>query len=119
MEPTEVADTAAVDLSWIAPHHRAKPAVALARIAAICQQVPDLFGAMAAVQSTHQGLPRELLARAIKQHRRDTDIYSHADVGGMLAALWNGGREGFEAVQRTRKTSQRAAISAALPWGRD
>ena len=107
------------DLSWLSPSHRAKPALALSRIAAICQQVPDLYAALATVQATHQGLPRELLARAIKQHRSDTDPYSHADVAGMLTALWNAGRDGFEAVQRTRKTNQRVASAAALPWGKD
>jgi hypothetical protein len=115
----DTSEETATDLLWVSPSHRAKPAVALARIAAICQAVPDLYGALATVQSTHQGLPRELLARAVKQHRRDTDAYSESDVAGMLAALWNGGRDGFEAVQRTRKTQQRKATATALPWGKD
>jgi hypothetical protein len=105
------------DLTWIAPSQRASPADALARIQAICEACPELFSAMLAVYATHQGVPREILAAAVKQFRRDTDSLSRDDVVSLLTALWNGGKQGFEAVLRTRRNPPRTTPSmAGLPW---
>jgi hypothetical protein len=90
-------------LGWISPLHRAAPAEALARIRSICAQMPDLYAATVTVLATHQGVPREMLAAALKQARRDADALSRDDVVSLLNASWNGGREGFNAVLRTRR----------------
>lgn len=102
------------DLAWIAPSHRAAPAEALARIQAICAACPDLFAAMLAVLATHQGVQREILAAAVKQFRSDTQALSRDDVTGLLVAIWNGGRQGFDAVLRTRRGTPRGA--SAVSW---
>lgn len=101
---------------WLGPRHAASPAEALARIEAACRLHADLSDAAFVVLATHMGLPREVLAAAIKQYRRELDAFSVQDVTGMLHALHNGGRQGFEAVMRTRKGASRP--SASLPWGR-
>ena len=104
----------APDLAWIAPTHRPAPAEALARVQAICSHCPELFGAMFSVLATHQGVPREILAAAVKQFRPDTEALSRDDVTSLLVAVWNGGKQGFDAVMRTRKSAPRAA--SAHPW---
>lgn len=105
------------DLDWLAPNHRAAPADALVRIRRLCELHPDLHGAVLAVMATHPAVPREILAAALKQFRRDADALSQDDVMGLLTALWNGGRQAFDTVLRTRKTAERRA--AALPWVAD
>jgi len=89
-------------LGWLLPGHRPAPAEALRRIQALCAAWPDLHAAMFAVLATHQELPRDMLAAAIKQFRPDLDPYTREDVVGLLTALWNGGKSGFDAVLRTR-----------------
>jgi len=59
-----------------------------------------------------------MLAMAIKQFRRDADTLSNEDMVSLLVSVVNGGNQAFEAVLRTRKSSERKT-SAALPWGRD
>ncbi len=88
--------------AWVLPGHRATPAEAMLRIQGLCAAQPDLFSAMLTVLATHQGVPRDVLAAAIKQFRPDLDPYSRDDVQGLLVAIWNGGKSGFDAVLRTR-----------------
>ncbi len=108
---------AAQALAWIAPSHQAAPAHALARIAFICGMHPDLFTALFTVLATHPGVPRDLLAAAISRCRRDVEAYSQEDIVGMMTAILNGGRQGFEAVLRTRKSGPKK--NSALPWATD
>lgn len=105
------------DVSWMGPQERHSPPEALHRIKTLCAIFPDLYSAMLAVQLTHAAVSRELLALAIKQFRRDTESLSLEDLQGLLTAAQNGGRQGFDAVLRTRKGGERKAIS--LPWGRE
>jgi len=91
------------DVRWIGPLGPVEPKEALRRIQAICTSFPDLFGAVFAVLATHQGVPRQALAAAIKTFRSDTAALSEADVAALFAGLWNSGREGFESILRTRK----------------
>jgi hypothetical protein len=93
---------AADPLAWLTPGHRAAPPDALRRIQQLCATWPDLHAAMFLVLATHQQLPRDMLAAAIKQFRPDLDAYSREDVIGLLTAIWNGGKSGFDAVLRTR-----------------
>ena len=92
-------------LCWLLPGHRAAPAEALKRIQALCAAWPDLHAAMLVVLGTHQELPRDVLAAAIKQCRSDLDAYTRDDVVSLLTAIWNGGKSGFDAVLRTRANS--------------
>ncbi|MBI3350424.1 MAG: hypothetical protein HY020_24900 [Burkholderiales bacterium] len=92
-------------LDWLLPGHRPAPPEALRRIQALCAAWPDLHAAMFVVLATHQELPRDMLAAAIKQFRPDLDPYSREDVVSLLTAIWNGGRSGFDAVLRTRANS--------------
>jgi hypothetical protein len=107
-----------VELGWLMPGQRAAPAEALRRIQALCGARPELFAAMFLVLATHQELPRDMLAAAIKQFRADLDAYTREDVVGLLTAIWNGGRSGFDAVLRTRAGAPKRS-SSALPWGRE
>ena len=100
------------ELSWLQPGHRAAPADALRRIQALCAAWPDLFPAMLLTLATHQELPRDMLAAAIKQFRPDLDPYSREDVVSLLTAIWNGGKSGFDAVLRTRANSPKKGASA-------
>jgi hypothetical protein len=111
------APVAGPDAAWISAQHRAAPAEALSRIQTICAGFPDLFGAMLAVLATHQGVPREKLAHAIRQFRPDTQAYTADDVLGLLVAIWNGGRQGFDSVLRTRRGTPRTAHG--FPWASD
>lgn len=104
-------------LAWLAPGYRSGPAEALARIRAMCELIPALYGAMFAVLATHQSVPKEILAAAVKQFRRDTDGLSQDDVVGLMTSILNGSRSGFDAVLRSRKTGERKAIST--PWVKD
>ena len=105
------------DLAWLQPKHRAAPAEALQRIRTICEQGPaELFPIMLTVLATHQAVPREILAAAIKQFRRDCDSLSRDDLRSLLNAIWTGGQQGFDAVLRTRKNADRKP--GALSWVR-
>ena len=102
-------------LAWLLPGHRSPPAQALLRIQALCSTRPDLYSAMLCVLATHQEVPREVLAAAIKQCRSDLDAFSRDDVMGLLVAIWNGGKSGFDAVLRTRANTPRKA-GGGLSW---
>ena len=108
---------ATFDVKWLAPSYRPAPAEALDRIQQICAMQPDLFGAMWCVMATHQGVPNDILAAALKQFRRDAEVLTREDVTGLMVALTNGGRQGFDAVLRTRRNAPRSA--SALPWSTD
>lgn len=114
--PEILAEQAAL-LEWLHPAHRASPADALMRIRWLCHHHSDLFGAMFTVLATHQGVPREILAAAVKQFRRDTDALTQADVTGLFNALITGGRQGFDTVLRTRRSGDRKP--AAPSWVKD
>ncbi len=101
-------------MQWLAPQYRATPGEALQRIEAICAMHGELCQAVFVVMATHSGLPAPILAAAIKQFRRDTDALTREDVMGLMTALANGGRQGFEAVLRTRKSAPRQA--SGFPW---
>jgi hypothetical protein len=88
----------------------------LQRIRWLCENVPDLYSAVLTVTATHQGVPRAQLAAALRQFRPELQVHSPHDVAGMIKGLWHGGKDGFEAVLRTRKTAERRA--AALPFVR-
>jgi hypothetical protein len=110
------ADQGADDpLAWLLPGARPAPAEALRRIQQLCAAWPDLYAAMFVVLATHQALPRDVLAAAIKQFRPDLEAYSREDVMGLLVAVWNGGKSGFDAVLRTRANAPRKA-GAGLSW---
>lgn len=102
-------------LAWLLPGHRPLPADALRRIQALCTGWPELYAAMFVVLATHQDLPRDRLASAIKQFRPDLDAYTRDDVTGLLTAIWNGGRSGFDAVLRTRAASPKKG-AGGLSW---
>lgn len=97
-------------LAWLRPGHRAAPAEALARIQQLCAAWPDLYAAMLLALATHQELPRDMLAAAIKQFRPDLDVYTREDVVSLLTAIWNGGKSGFDAVLRTRANSPKKGV---------
>lgn len=111
---TAAPESAVEDFSWMAPGQPADPRAALQRIGTLCAMHPSLFSAMMAVVVTHPGVPRLLLAQAIKQFRRDADAYTEEDVMGLQAAILNGALQAFDAVQRTRRGSERKA--SALPF---
>jgi len=70
---------------------------------------------MFVVLATHQELPRDMLAAAVKQFRTDLEAYTRDDVAGLLTAIWNGGRSGYDAVLRTRAHSPKRG-AGALSW---
>lgn len=107
-------DEHADGLCWLMPGHRAAPAEALRRIQALCAAWPDLHAALFVVLATHQELPREMLAAAVKQFRTDLDPHSREDVLSLLTAIWNGGKSGFDAVLRTRANSPKKGNN--LSW---
>ena len=107
-------DDALDPLGWLLPGHRAVPAEALKRIQALCAAWPDLHAAMLIVLATHQELPRDVLAAAVKQFRCDLDAYTRDDVVSLLTAVWNGGKSGFDAVLRTRVNSPKKG--GGLSW---
>ncbi|WP_422017756.1 hypothetical protein [Roseateles sp.] len=106
------------ELGWLLPGQRVAPAEALRRIQALCSARPDLFAAMFLVLATHQDLPKDMLAAAIKQFRTDLDAYTRDDVSSLLTAIWNGGRSGFDAVLRTRAGAPKKG-AAGLSWVRE
>jgi hypothetical protein len=103
-------------LTWLLPGQQGTPAICLQRIRWICEHVPDLYCAAITVAATHQGVPRDQLAAALRQFRPELQVHSPRDVTGMVNGLWHGAKDGFEAVLRTRKTSDRR--SSALPFVR-
>lgn len=102
------------ELAWMLPGTPQGPAEVLPRVQAVCAAVPDLFAAMFLLLATHQGLPRELLAAATKQFRSDLDDLSRDDVVALYTALLNGGRQGFDAVLRSRRKGERK--TGGLSW---
>jgi hypothetical protein len=102
------------DLAWLRPDQHGTPAACLQRIRWICEQMPDLYTAVFTVVATHQGVPREQLASALRQFRPELAANTAQDVVGMINGLWNGGKDGFEAVQRSRKSAGRRAV--AMPF---
>jgi hypothetical protein len=92
---------------WLLPRHALSPADSLRRICWICRQVPDLFEAVLLVCATHQGVPRASLAAAIKRYHPAVAGLSVEDVQGLVNGLLNGGRDGLEAVLRSRKNGAR------------
>ncbi len=105
------------DAAWAVPGQHGSPAAALARIQWLCAGTPDLFAAVLGVLGTHQAVNRELLAAALKQCRPELADLSRDDVAGLLTALLNGGRPGFDAVLRSRRRGERPVM--ALPFVRD
>jgi len=100
----------------VAPAEPEDPRAALQHIETLCGAHATLFGAMFAVVASHPGVPRPLLATAIKQFRRDTDGLTLDDVMGLQTSISNGAQQAFDAVLRTRRGSERKA--AALPFVR-
>lgn len=107
-------DAATLHLTWLAPGHVPAPREAMARIKALCQYVADPYDLLLAVQATHPGVSRDILARALKSCRPDLAALNPEDLTGLLTAAWTGGRHGYDAVRRTRRTAERKA--ASLPW---
>jgi len=114
-EPEERPAAGSDPLDWLRPGHVGAPADALPRIQALCTAWPDLHAAMLVVLATHQALPRDTLAAVIKQFRPDLDPYTRDDVVGLLTAIWNGGKSGFDAVLRTRANSPKKG-AGAFSW---
>lgn len=113
-----VAPTAATsDWAWMLPSQRPSPAAAVPRIAALCQAWADPFMALFCVAATHQNLPREMVASAALQFRPDLQDLTRDDVAALLVASVTGGRQGFDAVLRARRKTDRKA--AAALWVRD
>jgi hypothetical protein len=110
-EPATDAGEAA---AWVLPGPHGDPASCLQRIRYICQRNPDLYAAVATVVATHQGVPRDRLAEALRMNRAELQAHAVEDLVNLLKAAWNGGRDGFEAVLRTRKNSERK--TGALPF---
>lgn len=104
------------DVYWLATGHRPPPAEALRRIRSICEHVPDLFGALMTLVSTHQSLRHDILATAVKQFRRDLDEFDRDEVAGLLRACWHGGWQGYDAVLRARRQRSRQSSGKSLGW---
>lgn len=105
------------DVDWVLPGNHGTPTDALARISVLCQGIPDLFIALWTVMATHQGLPRELLAMAVLQQRLDVQDLGKDGLVALMTAIVNGGRQGFDAVLRSRRKSERR--NNPLPWARE
>ena len=116
-EPAGAPAAAGSAVDWTIPGRHGSPAEALARIQALCQGHPDLFGAMLVVLATHPGVAREHLATALRQFRPELAALTPADVMALLNAIWNGGWQGFDAVLRSRQRGERRG--AALGWVKD
>lgn len=109
---TDAAPREAPDWAWALPGHQPAPAEAVPRIAALCQAWTDPYMALFAVLATHQGLPREMLAAAVLRFRPDLADLSRDDVVGLMVSIVNAGRQGFDAVLRSRRKSDRKAAAA-------
>jgi len=103
------------ELAWLLPGAQIGPAEVLPRVQALCARYPDLFNAMFVLLATHPGLPREILAAVTKQFRSDIDDLNRDDVVGLYTAILNGGRQGFDAVLRSRRKGERKS-AAGLGW---
>ena len=112
-DPAETVDLAE-SLAWLLPAHHGAPTVCLRRIRWLCEHVVDLHDAMLLVAATHQGIGRDRLAAAMHQFRPDLRSLRTEDVLGLVNGLVHGGRDGFDAVLRSRKTSERR--SAPMPF---
>jgi hypothetical protein len=117
MQSTSSSSDPPSNLEWLGPAYRAAPAEALDRIRQICAMHTELFGAVFVVLATHHGLPLEILAVAVKQYRADTEALTRDDVVSLMVATRNGGRQGFDAVLRTRRGVPRGA--GAMSWVKD
>ena len=109
--PTELA------LDWMLPGARNAPADSMHRIRPCAPPTPTCSRPLITVLATHQGVPRELLAVAIKQCRPDLESFSRGDVSQLLIAAWNGGKSGMDAVHRARSSKGKRS-SASLSWVR-
>jgi hypothetical protein len=109
------AEHRSLELAWLDPAHPASPQDALVRIQGICAMYPALDAAVLLIAATHQAVPRDVLAAAIKRYRADTEPLSQKDVVNLLVAVVNGGKQGFDAVLRTRKSSG-ARPPSAMSW---
>ena len=111
-------DSASADDSehphWLLPRSAPDPAACLRRIRWLCEQVPDVYQAVLLVSATHQGVPRPHLAAALQRFHPGLAANTVDDVMGMLTGLLNGGRDGLEAVQRSRKGAARR--STGMPF---
>ena len=97
------------EAAWWLPGRHGQPAEVLPRVQAICATVADLPACMLLLMATHQGLPRDILAAVTQQFRTDLADLSREDVVGLYTALQNGGRQGFDAVLRSRRKGERKA----------
>jgi len=102
------------DLSWLSPQWQGSAKNAVRRLEVICQLFPDLFVAMLVAMATHQSAPRAALAKVFKQFHPEAQHLTPADLEGLLTSIWNGGRQAFDAVLRTRKSGNKGAV--ALSW---
>lgn len=102
------------ELSWLLPRQHGEPAECLQRIRWLCEQIEGLHELMLVVGATHQGIPRASLASAIRQFRPELHQTPPDDVHSLLNGLLNGGKDGFEAVQRSRKSASRR--SGGMPF---
>lgn len=104
-----------VDAAWWLPGRHGQPAEVLPRVQAICAAIADLPACMLLLMATHQGLPRDILAAVTQQFRPDLADLTRDDVIGLYTALQNGGRQGFDAVLRSRRKGERRS-AAGLGW---
>jgi len=109
--------TPSPELDWMAPDAVPSPQEALPRIRALCERAPDLFSALFVVAATHPGVPRPLLAGAIRQCHPEAAELSTDDVAVLLTAMQTGAREAVDAVLRRRSSRHRSA--AAMSWVKD
>lgn len=108
---------AEAQIGWTVPGRHGSAGEALTRIGLLCQVHGDLFSAMLTVLATHQGVPREHLAAALRQCRPELQALAVADVVALLNAIWTGGWQGFDAVMRSRQRGERRG--SALGWVKD
>lgn len=111
-------ERAGCDLRWMSPSGRGSAKHVMRRIRSICESLPDLFSAMAVVVLTHQDVPRQVLAAAVRQFRPDAAKLAQEDALGLLTSIWNGARQSFDAVLRARRSAERRA-SAVMPLSRN
>ncbi|NDY89577.1 hypothetical protein [Ideonella livida] len=104
-----------LDLVWMAPGQAPNPREVMRRLQAICRHRSGLFDAVVTAAVTHPGVPPERLAQALLACRPDLAPYPLEDVTSLVKASLNGGRDGFEAVLRTRKSSDRK-VAGGFSW---
>lgn len=103
-----------LDLAWMAPQAAGSPRESLRRIQAICRHRSGLFDAVVTVAATHPAVAPELLAQVLRACRPDLAAHTLDDVVSLVRASLVGGRDGFDAVLRTRKSGERKA--GAYSW---